>query len=262
MHASLSIAASSRAALAGLGRALLVAAALIGLWQALVSGLDLQPYILPPPGRVLGALRQHAALLAEHAGTTLLEMLLGLVLGAALGAATAVAMAALVPLRRVLLPLLVISQALPVFALAPLLVVWLGYGLASKIVMTTLITFFPVASACLDGLRRADPALVELGEIYGASRVQALALIRLPSALPALGSGLRIAAAAAPIGAVVGEWVGAASGLGFLMLQANARMQTDLMFAALALLALSALALRALVAAATRRLAPWSAEDP
>jgi putative hydroxymethylpyrimidine transport system permease protein len=154
----------------------------------------------------------------------------------------------------------VASQALPVFAIAPLLVIWLGFGMASKIVMATLIIFFPIASSFLDGLRRTDPQLLDLAVISRASRFDTLALIRFPSALPGLASGLRVAAAVAPIGAVVGEWVGASAGLGFVMLQANARVQTDVLFAALFLLALMALAIRALVDGLARRMVPWIEE--
>ena len=130
------------------------------------------------------------------------------------------------------MPLLVVSQALPVFALAPLLVLWLGYGMASKVAMAVLIIFFPVTAAFLDGLRRTEPGWLELARTMDARPLAILAQIRVPAALPALASGLRVAAAVAPIGAVIGEWVGSSAGLGYLMLHANARMQVDLMFAA------------------------------
>jgi putative hydroxymethylpyrimidine transport system permease protein len=241
-------------------RTVIVTALLLGLWQAVVTVFSVPPYILPPPGRVLVTVWAQGPLLLAHGRTTLVEMLLGLALGSLLGAATATGMAAAPLLRRMLLPVLVVGQALPVFAIAPLLVLWLDYGLASKVAMAVLIIFFPVASSFLDGLRRTDPSLLDLARVHGATRWQALALVRLPAALPALGSGLRIAATVAPIGAIVGEWVGSAAGLGFLMLHANARMQTDLLFAALLLLALSALALRFAVEIVTRRLTPWADE--
>jgi len=134
-----------------------------------------------------------------------------------------------------------------------------GYGLTAKIVMAALIIFFPVTAALYDGLRQTDPEWLRLASVLAPGRPLAyLRFIRLPAALPAFGAGLRIAAAVAPIGAVIGEWVGASQGLGHLMLTANARMQVDLMFAALALLALMAVALFALADAVTRKLAPWA----
>ena len=247
-----------RALAAGrVARAVLVAALVVGGWQAVVLVAAPPPYILPGPGRVAAALVGNARFLAENALVTTLEIGLGLVLGVGLGVATAVAMAIAPAARRLLLPGIVVVQSLPVFALAPLLVLWLGFGLASKVVMASLVIFFPVASALNDGLGRTDPALLDLARLAGASRGTTLAIIRFPAALPDLVSGLRVAAAIAPIGAVIGEWVGAAAGLGFVMLHANARMQTDLMFAALAVLAVIAVALRAAIDRLGRRLVPW-----
>lgn len=243
-------------------RALLVAAAIIGMWQAASVLLALPPYILPPPSRVAAAFLAHSEFLLRNAGITALEIVLGLAAGAILGVVTSLAVSGIPAAGRIVLPVMVASQALPVFAIAPLLVIWLGYGIASKVVMATLIIYFPVASAFLDGLRRTDPGLLDLAAISGAGRLRTLALIRIPAALPGLASGLRVAAAVAPIGAVVGEWVGASAGLGFVMLQANARMQTDMVFAALLMLGAMAVLIRAAVDAATRRLVHWIDETP
>ncbi len=218
------------------------------------------PFILPGPAAVGRAIAEHTPLLVEHALVTGTEILAGLVLATALGAATGLGLAAWAPARRWLLPPLVVSQALPVFALAPILVLWLGYGPASKIAMAVLIIYFPLTVTLYDGLKRCDRGLLDLATLAGASPWQRLRLLRLPAALPALASGLRVAAAIAPIGAVVGEWVGASRGLGYLMLHANARMQIDLMFAALVVLAAIALALYAAVDRLAGRLAPWQAE--
>lgn len=236
---------------------------LLGLllaWQLLVWATGVPPFILPGPVRVLAALWSQAGLLARHAGVTLVEILLGILLGSLLGAATAVLLAASGAARRWLTPLLVVSQALPVFALAPLLVLWLGYGLASKVAMAVLIIFFPVTAAFLDGLRRTERGWIELARTMDARPLAVLARIRVPAALPSLASGLRVAAAVAPIGAVVGEWVGSGAGLGYLMLHANARMQVDLMFAALLVLAAMALALWLAVDRGGRRLVRWQPE--
>ena len=164
-------------------------------------------------------------------------------------------------LKRWLLPVLVISQAIPVFALAPVLVLWLGYGMSSKIAMAVLIIFFPVTAAFYDGLRRADPEWLELARVMNATSFAILRHIRMPAALPAFGSGLRVATAVAPIGAIVGEWVGSSRGLGFYMLHANARMQIDVMFAALAVLAILALTLYFSVDWAMTRIVYWQKEE-
>jgi putative hydroxymethylpyrimidine transport system permease protein len=242
-------------------RAAIIAAVILGLWQALVTAFAVPAYILPPPTRIAAELISQPAFLARNAVVTAIEIVLGLIVGSLLGVSTALIVSLFPQAGRVMLPVMVASQALPVFAIAPLLVIWLGFGLASKIVMATLIIFFPVASSFLDGLRRTDPGLLDLAVIHRAGRLDTLRLIRLPSALPGLASGLRVAAAVAPIGAVVGEWVGASAGLGFVMLQANARMQTDMLFAALLLLGLMALAVRALVDALARRMVPWIEES-
>ena len=171
-------------------------------------------------------------------------------------------MALLPPLQPWLLPLLVLGQTIPVFALAPLLVLWFGYGLASKVAMAILIIYFPITAALFDGLRRTEPGWLDLARTMGATRLRTLLRVRLPAALPAFGSGLRVATAVAPIGAVVGEWVGSSAGLGYLMLHANARLQIEVMFAALIVLMAMALALYVTVDRLLVRLMPWAPADP
>ncbi len=233
---------------------------MIAAWEFAVRALGVASYILPAPSAVATALWSRPAFFVHHAGVTGAEILIGLALGIVLGGLFALTLAFAAPLRRWLMPVLVVSQALPVFAIAPLLVIWLGYGMASKIAMTVIIIFFPVTAAFYDGLRRTDPSLLDLARLSGAAPLRTLMLVRVPSALPALASGLRVAAAAAPIGAVVGEWVGASAGLGFVMLNANARAQTDTLFAALLILALMAAALWYAVDAALVRLIHWLPE--
>jgi putative hydroxymethylpyrimidine transport system permease protein len=238
-------------------RPLTILAGLLLAWQALVLITGAPPFMLPGPAQVVTTLAGRLGLVLWHALFTAAEILLGLGLGAALGVASALTLAYFGSARRWLLPVLVVSQAVPVFALAPLLVLWFGYGLASKVAMATLIIYFPVTAAFFDGLRRTEPGWLDLAQCMGGSRWRVLRHIRVPAALPALASGLRVATSVAPIGAVVGEWVGASAGLGYLMLQANARMQVDLMFAALLVLALLAVALYFAVDGALRRALPW-----
>lgn len=246
--------------MAAIGRALAVTLVLLGLWEGAVRLLAVPAYILPGPLRIGVTAWDNAGILAHNAGITLGEMLLGLVCGSLLGIACALVMAASPLARRAMRPVLLVAQALPVFAIAPLLVIWFGFGLASKIVMASLIIFFPVASAFHDGLARTEAGLVDLARLNGAGILATLRYIRVPAALPALASGLKVATAVAPIGAVVGEWVGASAGLGYLMIYSNARMQTDMVFAALAVLLAMALILFTLVDRGLTRLLPWAPE--
>lgn len=248
-----------------LARPVTIAAGLVGLWQAVVWATAAPPYILPGPARVAAAWIDRSPIILRHAGITLAEIALGLVLGVAIGLAVATTLHAVRPMRPWLLPVLVVSQAIPVFAIAPLLVLWLGYGMASKVVMAALIIFFPVATAFYDGLRRVDPLWLDAARTLGCRGTRLFRRVRLPGALPALASGLRVATAVAPIGAVVGEWVGSSAGLGYLMMHANGRMQTDLMFAALLTLATLSVALYTAVDAGLRQAMPWQAgeaDDP
>ncbi|MBR9762791.1 MAG: ABC transporter permease [Rhodobacteraceae bacterium] len=205
-------------------------------WGAFsLSGL-VPPYILPAPQDVAVTLVTEAGVLWPNLLVTLSETLAGLALGLVLGAAVAVAMTLSPRLGRLAGPGLVASQALPVFVLAPVLTLWMGYGPGPKVAMTVLLVFFPVASGLRDGLAATPPAVLDLARISGASPLRTLLWLRLPHALPHLGAALRIAVTYAPTGAVIGEWVGASQGLGYLMLMANARMKIDLMFAALVLI--------------------------
>lgn len=216
---------------------------IVGLWQALVVLADLPAFILPSPMRVGQAFWGNAELIAGHAMVTLTEVLIGLGLGAILGATTAIGLAMSPLARLVVRPMMVLSQALPVFALAPVLTLWLGYGLGPKVIMALLIIYFPVTSAFFDGLMQTPRGMLDLGRVMQGRRWQIMRHIRIPAAIPGLASGLRLAAVYAPIGAIIGEWVGASQGLGYLMLLANGRAKIDLMFAALLVLAVMTLLL-------------------
>ncbi len=242
-------------------RLISIAVGLVLLWQVIVLLTGVPHYILPTPLSVAEAIWTHSGSLFEHAMTTIFEIISGLILGTLLGASSALSMIAFISLKRWLLPVLVISQAIPVFTLAPLLVLWLGYGMGSKIAMAVLIIFFPVTAAFYDGLRRTDPEWLELAQVMNAKPLAVIRHIRIPAALPAFASGLRVATAVAPIGAVVGEWVGSSKGLGFYMLHANARMQIDIMFAALAVLAFVALGLYFSVDRVMIKVVYWQKED-
>lgn len=254
-------AGAARGPLAALLRVALVLGLLLAGWWALVAVTAPPPFLLPGPDRVALAFVARAGDLATNAAVTAVEILLGLVLGVGFGIATALIMGLMPWTARVVQPAVVVLQALPVFAIAPVLVLWLGFGLASKVVMAAIVIFFPVASSLADAISRADPGLLDLARLHRASTAQIFRHIRLPGAVPGLVSGLRMAATLAPIGAIIGEWVGASSGLGLMMMHANARMQTDVVFAALVLVALMALGLRLCVDLLTRRWAPWAPES-
>ena len=232
-----------------------LAAALVavGLWQAAVWTLGVPGFILPGPAAVAEEMWLSRGIIAGHAWVTILEIAAGLALGSALGAASAIGLAASPAARALVRPMMVFSQAIPVFALAPVLTLWFGFGPGSKIAMAVLVIYFPVTSSFFDALMRTNPDWLGMARVMGATPARILWRIRVPAALPGLATGLRLAAVYAPIGAIVGEWVGASKGLGYLMLLANGRAKTDLMFAAVLVLAVLALALYAAVGALSRR---------
>ena len=203
------------------------------LWQGIVWLTGVPSFILPSPLRVAQAALDNRVLIAENALVTATEVILGLITGTVLGAFTAVQFANSDRLHRLVMPLLIFTQAVPVFALAPILTLWFGYGIASKVVMAVLIIYFPVTSAFYDGLTRVPADILDMAKTMGGTKRQIMRQIKIPHALPSLGTGLKLAAVYAPIGAVIGEWVGASKGLGYLMLLANGRAKTDLMFASL-----------------------------
>jgi putative hydroxymethylpyrimidine transport system permease protein len=224
----------------------LIVVLLCGWLLARHSGVP--TFLLPAPQAVLEALWLHRQLLWHHALYTLAEIVLALLLGVGAGVMLAVLMAASPLLRRVLFPLITASQAIPVFALAPLLVLWLGFGIASKVVVAALILFFPLCLSLFDGLCRTPSGWLELAQTTTTSRFRIFWRVRWPAALPQFFSGLQMAVVLAPIGVVIGEWVGASEGLGYLMMQSNARLETATSFAALLLLLILALLLSGSVA--------------
>ena len=240
-----------------------VLAALVGLWQvaastgALADLLGLESFLVPSPAEIASALWDNRSLLAENAWVTLKEIVLGFTIGLAAGLGFAVLLRLSTTLRYAFYPLLIASQAVPIVVFAPILVIWLGFGIGPKLAIVALICFFPVAVATLDGLRAVDPEATKMMRALDAGRGQLLWRVEMPSALPSLFSGARIAAVFAPIGAVFGEWAGADSGLGHMILLDNGQLETAREFAAASLLVAIALALFALIALAERRVVTW-----
>jgi len=229
----------------------------LAAWEWAVRAFGIPFYILPAPSRIGALLVTERASLLADAAVTLEEVLLGFAVAFLVGVGLALAIFSSRTIERAVYPLIIASQTVPVFAVAPLLIVWFGYGIASKVAMAALIVFFPIVVNTVDGLRSADPDMVNLLRILGASPRQVLLKIRAPAALPFVFSGTRIAVATSVIGAVIGEWVGATQGLGFAMIHANAQLHVDRVFAAIVYLSVMALALFETVSFVEWVALPW-----
>jgi ABC-type nitrate/sulfonate/bicarbonate transport system permease component len=226
-------------------------------WQGIAAGSGLPPFILPSPGRVVGAAVATRDLLGDAIGTTMVETMLGLAISLALGVILAAAMDLSSFLRRGLYPILVASQTVQVLAIAPLLIIWFGFGLLPKVIVVVLVCFFPLAISTADGLASADPDLIALLRAMGATRGQIWRMVRLPAALPSFFSGLRIAVTYSVVGATIGEWVGGTAGLGLYMLRSKNALATDQVFVAILITSLLSIGLFVLVYAIERLSLPW-----
>jgi ABC-type nitrate/sulfonate/bicarbonate transport system permease component len=236
---------------------LLFLAVLVAAWEGWVRWRNTRSYLLPAPSRVATALWDTREVLWGHVATTVAETALGVGLGAALGVALAVAVASAAPVRRVLEPLLVASQTIPLIVLAPLLVYWFGFGMTPKVVVVVLIVFFPVAVSTAAGLAAADREQIDLVRSLGASRRAVLRLVLVPSALPAFFSGLRISAAYAVAGATLGELIGGRSGLGIYIARSQRAFRFDQILAGVVVVAILSAALFGLVHLLARLATPW-----
>ncbi len=230
------------------------------IWEAWVRIDDTPAWFMPSPSAVAEELWSSRALLWEHTWTTLQEVLLGYAIALLVGVTTALLIAYSPIAERTIYPLIVASQAIPIIALAPILLIWFGFGMTPKVIVVVLLCYFPIAVNMADGLRAADRDALNLLRSMGASRWQQMRIVRIPSSLPYLISGARIAAAVSVIGAIVGEWVGASSGLGYLMTRAASQFLTARLFATVAISAALGIALFVIVALVGRLLVPWADE--
>jgi putative hydroxymethylpyrimidine transport system permease protein len=241
----------------------LLLATLIGAWQLAASSgfladvLGLESFLVPSPAEVGESLWNSRSLLAENAWVTLREILFGLGCALLVGVVFALLMHLSGVVRDASYPLVVASQTIPIVVIAPILLVWLGFGIGPKVVVVALICFFPITVNTLAGLGSAAPEAIKLMRTLDASRRQILGRVEIPTALPSFFTGTKIAVVLAPIGAVFGEWVGGSSGLGHLILTDNAQLEVAREFAAVAVLSVMALALIGLVALAERRVVTW-----
>jgi NitT/TauT family transport system permease protein len=233
--------------------------AVVALWWFVTAQGWIKPYLVPSPGSVLAEFRNDGALLAHHSLITLTETIVGFVVAAAVGLVCAVLIVYSRGVERTLYPLLLAAQVVPKIAIAPLFVVWLGFGIAPKILVAVLIAFFPVVISGVAGLRAVDPELLDLAATMGASPWSSFAKIRFPGAMPHIFAGLKVAVTLAVVGAVVGEFVGANSGLGYIVMSSNGNLNTPQLFAALIAMSLIGIVLFAVLEIAERFAVPWRA---
>lgn len=236
--------------------------ALLGAWELYAELGPVDPLILPAPHEVAQRLWLDRALLWDSLRVTAGEILLGILVAGAIGFACAIALHLSLALRRSTYPLLVASQTIPIPLIAPLLVVWLGFGIAPKLVVIGLISFFPIVVTTLDALARVDAQQVKLMRTLDASRWRVLRHVELPAALPGLFSGAKVAVAVAVIGAVFAEWIGSSSGLGNLVQTSIPNLETARAYAAVAILSAFAITLFGLLTLAERLIVPWAHEPP
>ncbi|HRE49471.1 MAG TPA: ABC transporter permease [Aggregatilineales bacterium] len=240
---------------------LLLAILLVG-WELLVRADTNRVHILPAPSAVLGAFFRDAHLLfTVHIPITLLEAGLGLLIAILIGAGLAALLDVSSPLKRAIYPLLILSQTIPIIAIAPALILIFGFGIGAKVITVILFTFFPIAVALIDGLAATDPDYVALLRAMGAGRGRVWWAVRLPAALPSFFSGVRIAATYAISGAILGEFITAQSGLGRYLRASYNSGSTDATFAAVGISALISVALVVLVGIIERWLMPWFFTD-
>jgi len=244
----------ARIATVGLPPVILIALVLM-IWS-LLSG-SLSSFILPSPLEVARAGWQTRGLLLSAVATTLLETGIGLAVAIVLGVGLAAAMDLFVLVRRAVYPILVASQTVQILAIAPLLIIWFGFGLLPKIIVVVLICFFPLAVNTADGLASTDPDLIALLRSMGARRGQIWRIVRLPAALPSFFSGLRVAVTYSVVGATIAEWVGGSNGLGLYMLRSKNALATDQVFVAIVITSVLSIALFLLVVVLERRALPW-----
>ena len=235
----------------------LVVVGVIGIWQLVVREFDVKPYVLPAPSAIASATVSNWDLLFTNLRVTVKEMLLGFGLATGVGVLLGTLIAMSTIFRRGVFPLVIASQTVPVIALAPVLVIWFGYDILPRVLVTALIAFFPLTVNTVTGFRAVDPELIRLFRSLNASRLQVFRKLTFPSGLPYIFAGLKVAATLSVIGATVGEWVGADKGLGYQIVTDTSQLETTRVFASIFLLSLSGIALYIIVAGIEWIALPW-----
>lgn len=236
-------------------------ASLILAWEILSVYLEIPDFLLPPPSMILLEMKDKFSLLQLHLLITFYEVIIGFTAAVTIGIALAIAMAYWEFLRNTIFPVLIFLQTTPKVAIAPLFVIWLGFGLLPKIVIAFLICFFPIVLNMSVGLTLVEPDMLRLVRSYKATTWQVFKKIRFPNSLPYLFAGMKIAIPLAVIGAVVGEFVGSDRGLGYIILLANAEMRTQLLFAAIFYLAIMGILLFGLIVLFEKLFVPWASSE-
>ncbi len=237
--------------------ALVIILGLLAVWEGYVLIFDVQKWLLPSPTVIAVTMVEDAALLSRHTWITLVEILIGFGLALVSGVVLASVIALSRTLERAIYPFVIASQTIPIIVVAPLLLIWIGYGLAPKVIVVGLIAFFPIVVNMVDGLKSVDPDMVRLMRTLGASRRQIFMKLQFPSSLPFLFSGTKVAMAVSVIGAVIGEWVGSSVGLGYLMIRSKPQFLTERVFAAIVVLSAIGILLFLLVGLVERLVIPW-----
>lgn len=237
--------------------ATLLVLAILVAWELYCAASGISPVVLPSPTRIAGALWDFRATATGHALTTLSEAIVGFSVATVAAIGAAVAMDRVAAIRTAVYPLLVGSQTIPIVAIAPLLVIWFGFGLAPKVLVIALVTFFPIVVSLLDAFAATPADATDLLRTLGATDRQAFRLLRWPAALPALFTGLRIAVPYAVVGAVFGEYVGATSGLGIWMQTSQNAFRTDLVFGAILIVSVLSVVCFMVVGVVERLVVPW-----
>ncbi len=227
--------------------AVATAAALLIAWEVIVRAFEVQRWLLPAPTVIFGELIDSFGLLIRHAGTTLVEIVFGFAVSVSIGIALASGIVWSRAVERSVYPIIIASQTIPIFTLAPLLIIWVGTDIMSKVIVVVLFTFFPIVISLVTGLRSVDREMVDMFRTLGASPSQTFRKLMVPTALPNFFAGMKVAAVVSVIGAVIGEWVGASAGLGWLMKLSGPQFQTARVFAAIVVLSVLAMGLFAAV---------------
>lgn len=231
--------------------------ALVGIWYAAVRVFHVPPYLLPLPGDVIQRINEDFSFLLQNSWITIYITLGGFLLSIVIGVPLAIVLVASPTLERAVMPWLILSQTFPKVALAPLIVVWFGLGLGPKLVIAFLVAFFPILISTIVGLRSIEREMIELASSIRATTLQTFFHFRLPLALPNIFAGMKVSIAFSVVGAVIAEWVGANAGLGYLLLQANANLDTSLLFAVLVMLLIIGVVLYYAVEFVERLVIPW-----
>jgi ABC-type nitrate/sulfonate/bicarbonate transport system permease component len=232
----------------------------IVLWEVIVRLTKTPEYRLPAPSAIIGEFIDSWDVLLGHTAVTAYETILGFIIGAIAASIIAVIIVSFKPLERILMPFAVISQTIPLVALAPLLAIWFGFGLAPKIILTVLVVFFPVLVNVMEGLKSVDPDLMEMMNGMKATKYQIFTKLRIPTAAPFLFTGLKISAAYAVMGAVISEWTGASKGLGIYMTRAMSSFKTAALFAAIVIIAALSILLFKLIGLLENKIITWKAD--